>query len=363
MGKQVFSIQWHLNEDCNLRCKHCYQNSYLNQRQLSFNQITGFIDHFFEATKKWGQEPEFVLTGGEPFLRKDFFKIIERIRRKSRDANITILSNGTLIDKNTASKLSDCNVNAVQLSIESPDRQTNDSIRGEGSYDKVINAIKTLKAVGMELHFHLTLSKMNVAQIDDFIQFAKENEIDIVNIDRLIPLGSGQNIVSWLLEPKELLKAYKKIYELEKQLALENSKTKIRISRTLWCAFDEGKKTTRLPVGGACGVGRNTLTILSDGTILPCRRLPIRLGNITKDSLYKVWYASKVLWNLRNTKKFRLCGKCKFLDKCGGCRGLAFSYLGDYMQSDPQCFLVHDKLPEYKGIKNKMDESGAYLVE
>jgi len=41
---------------------------------------------------------------------------------------------------------------------------------------------------------------------------------------------------------------------------------------------------------------------MPDGTIFPCRRLPIPIGNILKDGVYKIWYGAPLLWKLRNPK-------------------------------------------------------------
>ena len=92
-------------------------------------------------------------------------------------------------------------------------------------------------------------------------------------------------------------------------------------------------------VGALCSVGNNALTIMPDGTVYPCRRLPISIGNIMKDGLFKIWYDSEFLWNIRNPKNIQgKCKTCDLLANCRGCRAVAYFCVGDYLAEDPQCW-------------------------
>ena len=92
-----------------------------------------------------------------------------------------------------------------------------------------------------------------------------------------------------------------------------------------------------------CIAGLTGLTIMQDGTALPCRRLPLPLGNLLKDGLFKIWYTSPVLWDLRRKNRLAAtCRKCDLLSQCGGCRAAAFAATGDYQAKDPQCWRQND---------------------
>ncbi len=98
------------------------------------------------------------------------------------------------------------------------------------------------------------------------------------------------------------------------------------------------------PLGG-CAAGVSGLTILPDGTITPCRRLPVPIGNIGKDSLRELWVTSPVLESLRDRSQYQgKCGSCKRWANCRGCRAIAYAYSqlkgeGNLLAEDPQCFL------------------------
>ncbi len=99
-----------------------------------------------------------------------------------------------------------------------------------------------------------------------------------------------------------------------------------------------------VPVGG-CAAGVSGLTFLPDGTITPCRRLPVPIGNVLKDSLREVWAASPVLNTLRDKVAYSgKCGACLRWASCRGCRAIAYASGGGdsrnaLVTEDPQCFI------------------------
>ena len=75
---KTFKLQWHITECCNFRCKHCYQENY-DTPEMSLTQMKDILRQFVELVKKW-QIPKnrarLSITGGEPFLHKDFFRFL-----------------------------------------------------------------------------------------------------------------------------------------------------------------------------------------------------------------------------------------------------------------------------------------------
>jgi radical SAM protein with 4Fe4S-binding SPASM domain len=96
---------------------------------------------------------------------------------------------------------------------------------------------------------------------------------------------------------------------------------------------------------GGCAAGVSGLTLLPDGTITPCRRIGIPVGNILRDSLRDIWVTSNVLNALRDKKAYKgKCGTCKRWSICRGCRAIAYAYSlsqgrNDFLEEDPQCFV------------------------
>jgi len=92
--------------------------------------------------------------------------------------------------------------------------------------------------------------------------------------------------------------------------------------------------------GGICPVGYKALTIDANGQYLPCRRLPIPLGDTRRDSFFKIWFCSPLLQKMREREKYiKICGTCSNANVCGGCRGIAYAVTGDPFAPDPNCWL------------------------
>jgi radical SAM protein with 4Fe4S-binding SPASM domain len=90
-----------------------------------------------------------------------------------------------------------------------------------------------------------------------------------------------------------------------------------------------------------CAAGRGFIYIKANGDVWPCPFVEVNAGNIREQSLEYIYKNSTVLNNLRNrenTLKGK-CKTCKYRKMCGGCRGRAWAYTGDYLAEDPSCFL------------------------
>jgi len=326
-----FYFQWHFIESCNLRCKHCYQNDY-SLSDLPREQLLSIARIIDKTLEKWGKIGRISLTGGEPFIRKDLLiDLIEFFDKSSNCGQIGILTNGTLIDDAIAINLKAFNkLGEIQVSIDGASPESHDRIRGMGSFDNAISGIKILKNYGFYVSIMFTLHKLNKDEVLGVIDLAEQLGIDAITIERMTPM-SPDDMQNFYLEPNELFDIYSRIYS--KKIELEQySNLKIRVSRPLWTLIGE-------QIGGFCPAGLTSLCILHDGTVLPCRRLNVPIGNVLTDGLFKIWYTSDVLWKLRNKNLLALkCRECKSLANCGGCRAIAYQVNGDFMAEDPQCW-------------------------
>lgn len=337
--RKPFYFQWHFTENCNLRCTHCYQEDY-QALDLSEDKIFSIARILNNSLAKWKKFGRISLTGGEPFLREDLlYKLLEFFDNSEQVYWVGILTNGTLIDDQNASRLSQFQkLREVQISIDGAQPETHDAIRGNGNFAKAVKAIKILKRHSLNVSIMFTLHKQNSDEALSVINLAEELNIDALTIERIVPINVG-DIAKFYMSSGELKPVYQNIYSAKKRVESRSS-LKIRVSRPLWVLTDE-------TLGGFCPAGFSSLAILNDGTVLPCRRLEIPIGNILEEGLYKIWYTSDVLWNLRNKRKLNdNCGNCNYLHRCGGCRAIAYHITGDYMADDPQCW-KHEEVQIY----------------
>jgi radical SAM protein with 4Fe4S-binding SPASM domain len=90
-------------------------------------------------------------------------------------------------------------------------------------------------------------------------------------------------------------------------------------------------------LGAPCVIGRDGLCIMPEGSVFPCRRFPIPIGNLMNESLKEIWESSSLLDQLRKKENLKgRCGKCEIED-CRGCRSLALALTTDPFAEDPHC--------------------------
>ncbi len=340
-----FFIQWHLTERCNLRCAHCYQETGAGGQELSLPEILSVIEEAADMLAAWQEaygiefSPSFHVTGGEPLLHRDLPAILEDM--KKRRFAVYLLSNGTLITESWANRLAALGVDGVQISLEGPG-SIHEGIRGPGSFAAALSGAQNLVAAGVRVIFNATLSRLNAASFLDLVPLSKSLGVQELGFARLVPSGRGEALLDQMLTPEELLQLYQEILSLKingldvgsgDPLANQNGAT----------AVPEADESDSFPWGG-CAAGISGLTLLPDGTILPCRRLPVPLGNVRRDRLREIWATSPVLEALRDKTRYSgRCGSCPRWARCRGCRAIAYAWsraqgAPDFLAPDPQCF-------------------------
>jgi MoaA/NifB/PqqE/SkfB family radical SAM enzyme len=341
-----FIIQWHLTEKCNLRCRHCYQEG-KKVPELPGTTIYAAITEIQEMLQAWQDtydirfSPSFNVTGGEPFLRPDFYNILEKMT--SRGFACYVLSNGTLITPERARKLAGLGVAGVQVSLEGPE-EVHEPIRGQGSFAAALKGISNLLDAGVEVSLNCTLSAVNAAYWQDLVDLAASLGVCRLGFSRLVPSGRGAAMVEQMLPRARLQELYGQIFSFKKE-HLEIV-TGDPVAAQMGVPAPGGEDDA-LPAGG-CAAGVAGLTIQADGVITPCRRLPLPLGRVGRDSLREVWATSPVLEKLRDKSQYGgKCGLCKRWADCRGCRALAYAYSQsqgspDFLAPDPQCFIGQD---------------------
>ncbi len=333
---KYFHIQWHITEKCNLDCTHCYKDPNLSNKEVSFSDIKNILKRYSEQLKKWKLEKGTIsFMGGEPFVREDFLDILEETSKYHLPIDCSFSSNGTLINKKIAKKIKKLGVKYLQISIEGGEK-INDEIRGKNVFKQAIEAIKILKKENLEVSISTTISKLNINEVPHIISLAKKLKVNSIGFRRIVPLGNSKNAKKFLLSPNETKKFY--LYLLKKEK--ENL-------RPLTEACEMGIVAQEEKFNRGCPAGYTTFVIMPEGTVFPCRRMPICSGNILKQSFEEIYYNSTIFKKLRNIKNNNeICGKCPhFLECRGGARCISYAYYKNPFNPDPQCWRCFSKLP------------------
>lgn len=335
MNKEEFYFQWHFTNHCNLRCSHCYQEGY-HYQDLTLNELQKIADQIINALKKWNMLGRISLTGGEPFLSPHLPQLIEIMEESPEIKQFDILSNGTCITQGHIDMLKQCRkLHQIQISIDGPSEEIHDSVRGSGTFSTVRKTIDALLQNQIEVSFMFTLMRKNMNYALQVIDFAEECGVSAITVERVTPCGHSN--LSDVLTSMEI----KEIYEsITKRANTISSALNVRRLRPLWINTAHLNTCDYNKIGGFCPVGFTALAILWDGTVLPCRRLEIPIGNILTDGLFKIWYDSEILWKIRDKNNLKgKCHNCSKVDRCGGCRAIAYELTGDFMGEDVQCWI------------------------
>ncbi len=343
-NKQYFGFQWHITNRCNLRCAHCYQENYSGSDELGLDGLKNIADEIIKTLAKWGKKGDIAITGGEPLLKEGVFPLINYLESFDETASLDILSNGTLINEDIVERIRDLKkVRCIQISLDGASAESNDAIRGQGTFEKAVSGIRLLRKNGINVNVMFTLQRRNVRDVPSIINLAVAEGISSLTIERFVPTGSGAKIRDELLSPEEIKRVFCYISERAEQETNRDGLTSISRSRPLWVMCDRSSCGADMPnmdaAGGICSIGLDGLCILPDATVLACRRLPIPIGNLRNDSLLKIWHTSDLLWEIADKHNLKgKCNSCEFIVRCSGCRAMAYACTGDYLAEDPQCF-------------------------
>lgn len=324
----IFVLQWHVTERCNLRCTHCYQGGEVSP-ELDPSYYNTVLDQFAELIDSIRAEHGcnirgmVTLTGGEPLAAPGFLDLAREVHR--RTFMLSVLTNGTLVTEDTARTLAALDPYFVQVSIDGGQR-THDAIRGAGAYDAACTGLRNLVAAGINTSMSFTAHRENFREFGDVVDLAEELGVDCVWSDRLIPTGAGAKLLAMDdVDVEEYLRV------MMKARVDHAGRVYVKMQRAL-----QFLATGERPY--SCTAGRLLLTMLPDGTVYPCRRLPISVGNVTEVSLTDIFYNNPLVNELRAPHDVAGCSKCVHTKLCkGGLRCLTYAVTGDLHTADVNC--------------------------
>jgi MoaA/NifB/PqqE/SkfB family radical SAM enzyme len=172
-SKNSTNIFFHILTNCNLRCRHCYINKEQHgNNSLPLKTIKSWLDAF--SGKKDGANVVFL--GGEPTLHPDLFLAVKHARKKGFKS-ITIDTNGYLFN-DILSKIGPEEVDYISFSLDGATANTNDMIRGKGSYDKCLSGIKEAVLKGFNTSLIYTVSSANIDELAMMAPLLDKLDID-----------------------------------------------------------------------------------------------------------------------------------------------------------------------------------------
>jgi len=310
--KIPLSVMIELTYNCNEKCIHCYnpgasRNIEEKPNRNLFEELNYYdYERLLRELKDLGVA-KISLTGGEPFVKKDIWKIIELIHQYG--FSFEVFTNGILLNEDV-DRLLQYFPHSVKISVYSANEEVHDSItQVKGSLKKSLTLAKKLQNKGVPIYFNCPIMKDNLSSYHTVYNLSKEynaiSQFDVNLIDSL----DGDIAVSKHLQISN--------YELE--ILLRDPNIPLYVGKE---APGFGKKTLQKDEP-FCGAGINLFNITPEGYVTPCNSFPASFGNLKSSSFKEIIFNGIKLekWQSLKIDSYEECGKyeqCSFCNRCPG---------------------------------------------
>ena len=311
----------HTNNSCNLACTHCLVSSGPDgDRGLSAARIISAIRdaRALGATR-------FFFTGGEPLIRKDILDLVDAVL-VDQDAELAILTNGLqfkgeLLGEMRSRSAVDAGIPRLrfQVSLDGARPETNDPIRGEGSFARIVEGIRAAVTAGLDITVSTVVTKSNVEELSDITRLVGE-------------CGGRSHHLLWMhRKGRASLNGHQPVDATPDNDALIAAVRRARQAGAAHGVIVDNHEAMKARMRGwpgtktdLSGAGVNTLCLYSDGRIYPSAAMvqipELCCGSILEQSLETIWRESEVTRAFRGMTlaKKPHCPDCSIRFLCGG---------------------------------------------
>jgi AdoMet-dependent heme synthase len=301
--------------------------------------------------------PIFVLTGGDPLLRPDFYDLVRY--GASLGLRVSSSPSGTkLVTAEAMRKAADAGLKRVQLSLDGATPESHDGFRRvRGSFQWTMDALRHARDAGIEVQIGTTLSRYSIGELEQISTIVEQVEAALWSVFFLVPVGRGQQ--SDMVTPEEGERVVQWLYELSgtAPFAIKTTEAPFfrRVARQAGGSPNaDASSPTRLraiPAPGMPMPGRIASFGVNDakgfmfidhvGQVYPSGFLPLAAGNVRECSLDWLYRESPLFRQLRDPDLLEgKCGVCEFRRECGGSRARAYAMTGNHLASDPHCVYI-----------------------
>lgn len=309
------NLRWlffEITDRCNLSCRHCGSSCTAEGRLLT----TEDIDAVLKSVKAAGvNRPTVCLTGGEPMLHPDFYKIAQCVRDSGFYWGMT--TNATLIDDAAAEKLRQAGMSTVSVSLDGME-ESHDALRQrKGAWRLALRGIESLQKAGFEPQVTTVIHRGNFGDLEPLYDLLSGMGVKNWRPINVEPIGRACESGDLLLSPKQLdaLLSFIRGRRFDPDNSMEV---------TFGCSHYLGVEYERMVRDHyfLCGAGILTASVRSNGDICACldieNRPELVQGNIRKDDFMEVWQDRFEAFRRDRTAGCEKCVACPERFICGG---------------------------------------------
>ena len=300
---EVFTLQWHLTQSCDLSCRHCYDRSARPETPLA--RAVEVIDDFRAFCRQRNVRGQISRSGGNPLLYPHFLDVYRRAADEGFD--LAILGNPAPPER-IAEIMAIARPVYFQVSLEGLPEH-NDAIRGPGHFERVMAFLDVLRDFGVQGQVMLTLTRDNMGQVLPLAELL-EGRVWGLSFNRLSPVERDTALA--LPDPAGFpifLDDYCRAADRLSVLSFKDNMLNAQLART-------GRPTFGGCTGFGCGAAFNFMALLPDGEVHACRKFPSRIGDISRSGLGDIYDGPEAA---RYRRRSEACRDCSIAAVCGGC--------------------------------------------
>ncbi|EKY29818.1 radical SAM protein [Clostridium celatum] len=378
-SKIPLSGTFELSPCCNLDCRMCY----VRKTKQEVNELGGekTVEEWLELARECRDAGMLflLLTGGEPFLYKDFKRLY--LELKKMGFMISINTNGTLIDEEVVSWLSKNPPYRMQITLYGGSNETYERLcRDNKGFDKTTKAIKMLKEAGIAIKINASMTQYNIEDLDKIYEFAKENNVYVQATSYMFPptrrneeaIGIGDRFT-----PQEAAHYSVKIDQLrlekdefsKRAIAMREGlikfKSELEECESLDSSAEDSdnienkniidNEETREKL--KCRAGKSSFWINWKGEMTACGMMNWPVAYPFKEGLIPAWY--KIIDETDKLRMPKKCTKCEKKFACTVCGASVVTETGDFEKAPKYICKMTEKILEETEKAYKLIAPGA----
>jgi radical SAM protein with 4Fe4S-binding SPASM domain len=347
-NRKLISFDLEVTARCNNNCRHCYinlpaDNDQAKRKELSLTQMKRIVEQAVSLGGLWC-----LITGGEPFLREDFFDIYLYLKKKG--LLVSVFTNATLITDEHIGFFKKYPPRDIEVTVYGTTKEIYETVtRNAGSYEAFRRGLDLLFKNGIKVRLKAMALQSNVGELPEVAVFCRQRTKDYFRFDPFLHLRFDGNpkrneeIKSERLSPEEIVSVERADHE---------RLTALKDCDTLIIPQAEHINCNHL---FHCGTGSSNFSVSYDGHFRLCSSLwhPDCIYDLKKGDLTDAWekFALKVR-DIRTRKKdfLRKCGKCQIINLCIWCPAHSHLETGELdTPVDYFCKLAHARAESLAG--------------
>lgn len=330
-GKQGLPIggNFELTARCNFDCPMCYVHLKQKDMEAVGKELTA--QQWIELARQAKDRGMIfaLLTGGEPFVRKDFFEIYEAIR--AMGILVSINSNGSMLSGAFRERLLENPPARMNISLYGGCRETYRNMCGQDVYETVTENIRALKEAGVDLRLNLSVTPYNRQDMQKIYDVSREMNVHVKASSYMYPPVRTVNNPGARLTAEEAARCMVQWDQIRfsREEFLRRAESVMAMS-----AVDQNECSADLDEGVSCRAGHSAFWLTWDGRMLPCGMMPYPQAKPLETGFDAAWEYIKA--ETRKIRQPKECAECAKREVCAACAAVRVTETGSF-----------DGVPEY----------------